>query len=500
MRRLAIGVASIVALVAAPASALETDQYWAWGRPLADSTEAVNARFNLELERVLAELPGDRPAPSCRKVAAEFRSRMRFLLLHDIQIWAWNSRWVDRIPEGADEQRVYARTNLYSNHPLIDPATWMPYTPTISVAGVRFGTDKLAHFVSSGWTYYSAYRKHLAKGVAPDQAELRAVRRGVLEESLILGRLASGVMSVADIEAGHAGMRMYLDLCDADDPILALEGGRWAATRPLDLRHYVTPRWDESYQPPIYTKGRWRKVRPVLEGYCGLLDDPRVVVERRRYDEADRGSLVREVVAERVAEGRLEDPAGFGLEAVCGRKIPADLPIAAVEAAPPAPTPGDGESLIEAIAEEDADRRRFALGLGGLHLSYPAVVSASVAVMATSQPKSYDCRTPCTFRGPFVELEPGLGGVKVSAGWTRIGGSTGDRGRFLRAGYIGVAYKLTVLRTWGNLGWVPAGRTYAGFELGVPVAQASLGVGLLARVDGGDGRRWTITGSVGWGF
>ena len=45
--------------------------------------------------------------------------RMRFLLLHEIQEWAWNSEWVDRIPDGADEQREYRRTNLYSNHPLI---------------------------------------------------------------------------------------------------------------------------------------------------------------------------------------------------------------------------------------------------------------------------------------------------------------------------------------------------------------------------------------------
>ncbi len=40
----------------------------------------------------------------------------------------------------------------------------MPYTPTIEVAGVRFGTDKLAHLVSSGWTYYGEYRKGLKKG------------------------------------------------------------------------------------------------------------------------------------------------------------------------------------------------------------------------------------------------------------------------------------------------------------------------------------------------
>jgi hypothetical protein len=220
--------------------ALETDQYYAWGRPLADSTDAVNARFNFELEQAIASFPADRPPSSCRKIAVEYRTRMRFILLHDIQVWAWNSKWVDRIPDGGEEQREYRRTNLYSNHPLIDTGTWMPFTPTIQVAGVRFGTDKLAHLVSSGWTYYSEYRRGLEKGETPEEAERRAVERGILEERLILGKMASGVQAIADIEASHAGIRLYRDLCDVEDPILQLEDGGWVISRSVDLRDYVT--------------------------------------------------------------------------------------------------------------------------------------------------------------------------------------------------------------------------------------------------------------------
>ena len=57
-----------------------------------------------------------------------------------------------------------------------------------------------------------------------------------------------------------------------------------------------------------------------------------------------------------------------------------------------------------------------------------------------------------------------------------------------------------MLRTWGDNGWVDAGRTYAGFEFAIPVAQANVGIGLLYRVDGGDGGRWLVTGGAGWGF
>ena len=307
-------------------SALETDQYYAWGLQLADSTDAVNARFNLELERAIATFPADRPPQSCRKVVVAYRKRMRFLLLHEIQVWAWNSEWVDRIPNGGEEQREYRRTNLYSNHPLIDTGTWMPFTPTLEVAGVRMGTDKLAHLVSSGWTYYKEYYRGLQKGETPEEAKRRAVNRGIVEESLILGRLASGVTAIPDLEANSAGMQFYLDLCDTEDPILKLGEDGWFISRPVDLRDYVTPRWDESFQPPIYTKGRWRKVKPVLETYCDRLADPQVVAMRRRYRERDKESLVEKLVAERVAEGKLQDPAQFGIEAVCAEPDPSREP------------------------------------------------------------------------------------------------------------------------------------------------------------------------------
>jgi hypothetical protein len=488
-------------LAAGSSYALETDQYYAWGRPLADSTDAVNAKFNIELERAIASFPASRPPANCNEISVAYRSRMRFLLLHEIQIWAWNSKFVARIPDGGAEERDYRRTNLYSNHPLIDPGTWMPYTPTIEIAGVRMGTDKLAHFVSSGWTYYAAYRRALDHGETTDQAVRSAIERGLTEERLILGGMTSGVQSIADIEAGSGGLHLYLDLCDIEDPILKLEESGWVVSRPVDLRDYVTPRWDESFQPSVFATGRWGKVRPVLESYCGRLDDPQVVASRRRYRARDRQSVVGEVVAERVAAGKLVDPSQFGIEAVCGGRNPslgpasmADDPVAMTG------TAADPSNLRRAILDEEDQRRRFVLGLVGVQLTYPQVVVGSIAVMATSQPTSYDCTTPCDFRGPFAQIAPGLGGGKLSLGWARVTGKTYENGSLVNAVFIGAAYKVTVLRTWGDLGWVEEGRTYAGFEFDLPVARANLGIGLLYRVDGGAGGRWLVTGGAGWGF
>jgi hypothetical protein len=507
MRRLATwGFGLLVAMLATALAgdallAAETDQYWAWGRPLGDSTDAVNARFNLELERAIASFPDVRPPETCREVAVAYRKRLRFLLLHEIQIWAWNSKWVARIPDGAAEQREYRRTNLYSEHPTIDTGTWMPFTPTIDVGGVRFGTDKLAHVVSSGWTYYGVYRRALRKGATPEEAERKAVRRGILEESLVLGGLTSGVKSVADVEASHAGMHFYDDLCDGDDPVLRRDGRAWVVARAIDLRAYVTPRWDESFQPPIYSKKRWRRVRPVMEGYCDRLSDPWVVEQRRRYRERDGDSLVMELIGEQVAAGKIEDPARFGLDAVCAEPGPSAEAVdgaVALEVAPEDPVAP--ETWRQRLVEEDEDRRRFALGLIGAQLTYPQVVTASLAVMPTSQPRSYDCRTPCDHRGPFVQIRPGLGGGSLSVGWGRVTGNTNRSGTLLESTFVGLLYKLTLLRTWGDHGGLDANRTYAGPEVALPVGRANLALGLLHRVDDGPGRTWLVTGSVGWGF
>jgi len=490
-----------VLLVSAPGGALETDQYYAWGRPLADSTDAINGRFNLELERVLADFPADAPPAECSEISIAYRKRLRFILFHSIQLWTMNTSLVARIPANPDENHTYRKTNLYSNHPLIDSGTWMPFTPTIEVAGVRFGTDKLSHLVSSGWTYYSTYNKVLkSNGHDPHEAVRAAVSRGILEETLILGAMASGVTSIADLEASLQGIYFYSDLCDVEDPILQRGSSGWAITRSIDLADYVGPRWDESYQPPIYSKGRWRKVRPVLTTYCSRLADPQVIEMLRRYRARDTQTVVGEVVAELVAVGKLEDPAQFGLEAVCAApEAPAVAPPDSTTSHPPSPSI-DASEMKERIIAEEQDERRMAVGFLGFQLTYPQVVAASIGVMATSQPSDYDCPTACDFWGPFAQLEPGLGGGKLSVGWGRAIATTGKDGRFLSNVFLALAGKATVLRTWGDYGAVESGRTYAGAELDFSVARVNFGLGVLYRVSSGDDSPWLVTGGIGWGF
>jgi hypothetical protein len=492
-------ICGLATLTPTAAAALETDQYYSWGRELADSTDIVNAKFNLELERAIASF--DEQPEECIDIAVRFRSRMRFLLFHHIQMWAMNTSLVPRIPMDAEEDLVFRRSNMYQVHGWFDPGMWMTFTPTMKVNGVRIGTDKLSHFVSSGWTYYGSYRRAIRKGLSPEQAAHAAVRRGILEESLILGKATAGILSLADLEANLQGMYFYLDLCSGDDPKLAIEGGSWKLVRPVDLRKYVHPRWDESYRTSIFSKGRWRKVRQGLEQYCDRRAHPQVLEMHERYRRMERPTAAQQVVAELVASGKLPDPDRFTLDAVCP-PVREESTFAWSDDPEPTATTGaaSADELAERIIEHELDTEPRTVRIAALRLSYPQLVSGSFGWLATRQPRDYDCRTPCDMWGPFTQIEPGLGGGKISVGYGRVIGEQ-RRGPIALSGvYLALGIKATVLRTWGSASLEPEDQTYAGAEFEFSVAKVNMGIGALNRMQGSSGEEWIVTGYMGWGF
>ncbi len=312
--------ATVLALAASGASALETDQYYTWGRDLPDSTAALNARINADLADVLAKARTRREAPTCAELRQRIAARFRFLIFGPVQVWAAHSSLVARIPETPSEELLYRRTSMYRRMSPIDPAGWLPITVSISVNDVRFGTDKLTHFFNEGHYYFHWYESARRPGHDFDPvAADRAIRRGILSERTLLGKAASGVFSSADLEANYEGMRFFIGLCDGETPMLEWSADGWRLTRPFDWADYVTPEWDESYQPSIYGKRRWREVAPELRRYCGLLDDPTVAAQRARYLARDRVTVTEERLAALVRAGKLPDPVAFSIERACGR-------------------------------------------------------------------------------------------------------------------------------------------------------------------------------------
>ncbi len=303
---------------AGAAPGLETDQFFAWGRHLEDMTEVLNARVNLELERLVADLNRDGGERPCQKVRLRFFKRHRMLFFDGFETWSVNSPLVSRSPLGPEEMREFEQKYIYGGtSPLFDTGRWMPSSPTVEVNGIRLGTDKLTHFLGTAWYYHRWYRKARARGATPADAEDRAVRRGLRHEITILGRAVSGVLSLADLEANYEGMWFYERLCAGDDPHVVHEGGLWRLRGPFDLRDYVTPEWDESWQPNIYVRRKWGKVKPRMLGYCPMLEHPRVRARRREYAKRDRVTETEELIDEMVTAGKLPDPSGFSIESVC---------------------------------------------------------------------------------------------------------------------------------------------------------------------------------------
>jgi hypothetical protein len=300
-----------------PAAALESDQYYAWGRELDDATDLLNAKVRLEIDRVLTGVNARGSRPKCEKVAKRIGLHFKQMIFHEIEIWAANSSLVPRIPATAEEELTFTDRYILRHTHLLDYGTKVPPSPTIELNGVRLGTDKLSHFFSEGYWYYRWYRNKRGSKRTPEELERWILRRGIVWERTILGLLSSGIFSPGDLEANYQGLQFFIGLCEGDSPGLVEDEAGWRYVGKFDFRDYVTPEWDESYQPVVFGRRRWKKVRPALRERCPMLTDPWVVEQRRAYALADRVTPTERILQELIDAGRLRDPREFSLEANC---------------------------------------------------------------------------------------------------------------------------------------------------------------------------------------
>ena len=313
----ALVVTIVVFASGSVARALETDQYYAWERAIADSEAAINAWVNREIESELAEIRSSRARrpPECEAVTHRIVARFRSLLFHDVVTFVSNSPEVDRYPKSYDEVQAYRRGNQYKRAMPWQVINWMPPSPTLEAAGVRFGADKFGHFFSQGGLYYRWYRSARSEGLDAASARQLAIRRGLVLERLFLGGTLEGVLSPADLEGNYQGMRFYAGLCER--PALELAADGWRLAVPFRLREYLTPEWDESWAPNLVTDRVFRKLEPALRAYCPKLDDPATLGRRAYYAAIDRITETERALYALLEERAIPDPTRFRLETVC---------------------------------------------------------------------------------------------------------------------------------------------------------------------------------------
>ena len=145
-------------LINTSAQALETDQFYAWGKPIEDSTKYLNAWVRLKIQFALDSRPAD-ALQDCELAVKEVQKHLQHSIYQPIELWIISSDLVDRIPRGLENDLDYRSKYLLSKTFLFDYARWLQPSPTLQVNEIRFGSDKLAHFFSEGWWYYKYWKK-----------------------------------------------------------------------------------------------------------------------------------------------------------------------------------------------------------------------------------------------------------------------------------------------------------------------------------------------------
>jgi len=302
-------------LINTPAQALETDQFYAWGKPIEDSTQYLNAWVRLQIQSALDSRPAD-ALQDCESAVNEVQTRLQHSIYQPIELWIISSDLVDRVPRGPENDLDYRSKYLLSKTFLFDYARWLQPSPTLQVNNIRFGSDKLAHFFSEGWWYYKYWKKK-RHDLTQEQLQRGMFEYGVKLERSIQGVTTTGVFSPGDLEANYQGFIFYHQLCHADEPLLYRQEGRWKFSDRFDFRDYIYPEWDESWNPNIYSRKRWEGIRTTMAAYCPMLNSDWVNRQRTLYAGLDTLTLTEDLIREWVASGELEDPQSFDIAAVC---------------------------------------------------------------------------------------------------------------------------------------------------------------------------------------
>ncbi len=340
-------VVTLCALLVSPLAALETDQYMIWDRELRDSTDRVNAYINERILKVLSRI-NDRghSQVACEEIPSRiYRRLFPTLFWSQLRHFVATDPEIDRFPQRDVGYFGYLKRSIFRK-----PAFpfFLPMARTVRINGANVGTDKVGHLFGFGRRYYVRYRRLHRRGLSDEEAMRRVVLWGYRTERIAVGGLVDGVVSHADLEANFQGLLMARDLCEAEPPHLVRDRSGWRLERPIDLRDYVNPRFDETYNESRFTRVRWKRVKPILEEeYCHKYRSASVQDLMNRYRNEDHPSFSSRLLAEHFA-GRKQElrRRQQSLEVLCAT----DQVVAAVAGAPMAqanptePTSGGHQS------------------------------------------------------------------------------------------------------------------------------------------------------------
>jgi hypothetical protein len=289
--RLRIPIPFLLLLAALPASAGETDQFYAWRHPPTDSTDELNTLLNLQFTRGLEglnKLKHRRQFPCAEATRRMFRPLR--LLEHLTQRGGTRGIHLNESPADNTERiERYGPVALYRDAPWWNTLLHEAPRASIDVGETWFGLDKISHFIAEGLNFYIEYRAVLADGGTREEAFDAAMLTGIRGEEASFGRGSTGIFSFADLEADAAGFAFVRDLCDGEDPLLVFEGDEWTLREPIDITDYVTPCFDEAWQLNSFREEEWSWIKPTVVGEFCALRAARTNVQARHARYRERG-------------------------------------------------------------------------------------------------------------------------------------------------------------------------------------------------------------------
>lgn len=161
------------------------------------------------------------------------------------------------------------RSSIYSfAHLPIDPrnAFLVAKNSTVKVYGIYFGLDKIGHFHQIGYSYFKKAMRD--GGESQEDAARGAIRsysKGILSEGGLIGNIAAGVYSNADLAANYIGMKFYFNLTQRvrlhgqiQEPMLVREGEYWRLNDHVKrgapiFKPFVSEHFNEALNPCVYS-------------------------------------------------------------------------------------------------------------------------------------------------------------------------------------------------------------------------------------------------------
>jgi len=246
------------------ARALETDNFLTWGVHLEDSSEDVNRYINSKVERVLEKINKKSKKLDCEEVRYKIIKSFRGFITHPMEHWLESNLGPLKVFPDEDEftDREYFMMSIYGTE-RFDVSKYFSISRTVNTNGIYHGTDKFSHWMSTGARYYRVYLRALKKGKSEEDAFKKAIDYGIFLDRYVLGGISSGVFSYGDLEANFQGLLFNKNFCrlESSENYLKKTNNEWSLQRKIDVKDYVNPNWDETFNPSLFSRLKWEKVK-----------------------------------------------------------------------------------------------------------------------------------------------------------------------------------------------------------------------------------------------